>query len=240
MVEDATSRRQAQAALVHAERLTTAGKLAASLAHEINNPLQSIIGCVGLAEEALASGESAEEYLSLARAELRRVAGMVGRMRDLHRPPGVEERRRVDINDLLEQVLGLTRRRCEDAGVRTKWHPHASLPPVAAAPDQLRQVFLNMILNAVEAMADGGNLVVRTERTANPPGVRIAFADGGVGIAPDVLPHIFKAFYSTKPGGTGVGLAITQDIVRRHGGTIEVEAREGEGATFIVWLPESA
>ena len=238
MVEDITEKRQTQAALVHAEQLTIAGRLAASLAHEINNPLQSIIACVGLAEEALASGESAEEYLSLALNELRRVATMVGRMRDLHRSSGVEERRQIDVNSLLEQVIALSRRWCEEGGIRVKWRPDPDLPPLLATTDQLRQVFLNLILNAADGMPEGGNLAVYSERTSDPAGVRIAFVDDGVGIAADVLPYIFKAFYSTKPGGTGIGLSITQDIVRQHGGHIEVESEEGNGATFTVWLPE--
>jgi PAS domain S-box-containing protein len=240
MIEDITDKRQAQAALMHAERLTLAGKLAATLAHEINNPLQSVIGCVGLAEEAIAAGESPAEYLSLARSELRRVAQMVGRMRDLHRSPRGETMRRTHINDLLEQVLALSRRQCQERGVRVERLLDPDAPPVLAATDQLRQVFVNMVLNAVEAMPDGGNLMVWSQSTTDPDGVRVTFADDGVGIPPDVLPHIFKAFYSTKPEGTGIGLALTQDIVRRHGGHVEVESEPGAGARFRIWLPASS
>lgn len=240
MVEDVTEKKEAQAALIHAEQLTVAGKLAASFAHEVNNPLQSIIGCVGLAQEALAAGQDAEEYLSLALNELRRVASMVGRMRELHRSPSAEERHQIDVNGLLEQVLALSRRRCEERGIRVAWIPDPDLPPLSVTTDQLRQVFLNLILNAIDAMPEGGNLVVHSERTSGPAGVGITFADDGAGIAPDVLPHIFKAFYSTKPGGTGIGLVITQDIIRQHGGHIEVESEEGRGARFTVWLPEPA
>jgi signal transduction histidine kinase len=239
MVDDITEKRQSQAALMHAERMTAAGELAASLAHEINNPLQSIIGCVGLAEEALAAGESADEYLSLARSELRRVASMVGRMRELHRSTDTDARSRIDINRVLEQVITLSRRQCEERGVRVEWSPTPGLPPLLVATDQMRQVFLNLVLNAVDAMPGGGRLQVESTCTSDPSGVGITFADDGIGIPPDVLPHIFKAFYSSKPGGTGIGLAITQDIVRRHGGHIEVESEEGKGASFKVWLPGS-
>jgi signal transduction histidine kinase len=237
MVEDITDRRQAQTALMHAERLTLAGKLAASLAHEINNPLQSIIGCVGLAEEAAEAGESPAEYLALARSELRRVANMVGRMRDLHRSPDMERRRATRVNGLLEEVLALSRRQCDEQGIRVRRQFGRATPPVLAATDQMRQVFLYLVLNAIEAMPAGGNLVVRSESTSDRQGVRVTFADDGAGIEPDVLPHIFKAFYSTKDGGTGIGLAITRDIVQRHGGYIEVQSELGQGSTFSIWLP---
>lgn len=240
MVEDITDKRQAQAALIHAERLAVAGKLAASLAHEINNPLQAIIGCVGLAEEATVAGESPAEYLALARTELRRVSDMVSRMRDLHRSPRAYRMRRTQVNDLLEQVLALSRRQCEERQVTVTQDLDPSTPLIAAATDQLRQVFLNLVVNALEAMPDGGALRVRSETTADPAGVRVTVADDGVGIPPENLPHIFKAFYSTKPGGTGIGLAITQDIVERHRGRIEVESQVGAGTEFSVWLPASA
>jgi PAS domain S-box-containing protein len=239
MVEDITDKRQGQAALMQAERLTLAGKLAASLAHEINNPLQSIIGCVGLAEEAVEAGESPAEYLALARSELRRVAAMVARMRDLHRVPAAEGAHPVGVPNLLEQVLALCRRQCEEHSVHVTRRLDEDTPDVDAVSDQLRQVFLNMVLNAIEAMPDGGNLSVRSSRTTGPYGVLVTFADSGTGIHPDVLPHIFKAFYSTKPAGTGIGLAITRDIVERHGGHIHVESEVGAGTTFRIWLPAS-
>ena len=236
VVEDITDKRQTQAAMIHAERLTLAGKLAASLAHEINNPLQSIIGCVALAEEELAAGEDPAEYLALARNELRRVASMVGRMRELHRKPRAEIRYPTDVNGLLEQVLTLSKRQCKERGVHVSRSLDPTAPPLGVVADQMRQVFLNMILNAIEAMPDGGQLVVRSERTSNPEGLHGTFADGGNGIPPEVLPHIFKAFYSTKPGGTGIGLAITQDIVMQHGGQ-QVETEVGTGTKFSIWLP---
>ena len=101
----------------------------------------------------------------------------------------------------------------------------------------MQQVFLNLMLNAVDAMPDGGRLQVSTSRTDQPDGVRISFTDSGVGIAPDVLPRIFDVFYSTKPDGLGLGLSISRDIVEQHGGRIEADSFLGEGTTFTVWLP---
>jgi two-component system NtrC family sensor kinase len=237
MVEDVTERKQTQDALIQAEKLALAGKLAASLAHEINNPMQSVIGCLGLAKEALAAGEGAGRYLDVAHQELRRVAQIVSQLRDLHRPAGSEEREAVDVNALLEQVLTLTRKKCEDRGVEVVWSKMAELPVLTLAADRVRQVFLNLVLNALDAMPDGGQLRVDTARTHRPPGVRVSFSDDGEGIPPQALPQIFEPFYSTKPGGLGLGLFISRGIVEQHDGHIEVDSRVGKGTTFRVWLP---
>ena len=100
-------------------------------------------------------------------------------------------------------------------------------------------MLLNLLLNAIEAMPQGGRLQVSTTYTSQPAGVRIAFTDSGGGIAPDVLPHVFEPFYSTRPEGLGLGLFISRNIVNQHGGQIEVDSRVGEGATFTVWLPSA-
>jgi len=237
MVEDITEQKRTQEVLFQAEKLTIAGKLAASLAHEINNPLQSIIGCLGLAEETLAEGGDVGRYLQVALGELRRVARIVARLRNLHRPSKLEEREPTDVNALLKQVLTLSRKNCEERGVEVVWTKSPGLPSLTLVPDRMQQVFLNLMLNAVDAMPDGGRLQVSTSCTDQPDGVRISFTDSGVGIAPDVLPRIFDVFYSTKPDGLGLGLSISRDIVEQHGGRIEADSFLGEGTTFTVWLP---
>jgi PAS domain S-box-containing protein len=237
MVEDITEQKQALNALLRTEKLAVAGRLAASLAHEINNPLQSVIGCLGLADEALAEGGDVNRYLKVAREELKRVARAVAQLRDLHRSPVSEERVPVDVNTLLERVLTLSRKKCEENGIEVAWKTAKDLPSPWLASDRIEQVFLNLLLNAIDAMPEGGRLQVSTSRTKRPPGVRITFTDSGVGISVDDLSHIFEPFYSTKSGGLGLGLFISHDIVRQQGGRIDVESGEGKGATFTVWLP---
>ena len=237
MVEDVTERKETQDALIQAEKLTIAGKLAASLAHEINNPLQSVIGCLGLAREVLAAGEGAGRYLDVAHQELRRVAQIVAQLRDLHRPTGSEEREAVDVNAMVEQVLTLTRKKCEERGVEVTLNEMADLPVLTLAPDRVRQVFLNLVLNALDAMPEGGQLRVDTARTRRPSGVRVSFSDDGEGIPPQVLPQVFDPFYSTKPDGLGLGLFISRGIVEQHDGHIEVDSQVGKGTSFTVWLP---
>ena len=237
MVEDVTERKQAQTALFHAEKLAIAGKLAASLAHEINNPLQSVIGCLGLAEETRAEGGDVGRYLPVALEELRRVARIVARLRNLHRPSQPEERVPADVNALLERVLALSHKKCEEHGVEVIWKEDAGLPSIPLVPDRMQQVFLNLVLNALDAMPGGGRLEVSATHAGQPAGVQVTFADTGAGIAPEVLPRIFDLFYSTKADGLGLGLSISQDIVKQHGGKIEVDSQVGEGTAFRVWLP---
>jgi signal transduction histidine kinase len=238
-VAERTAELQAsQAALLQAERLTIAGKLAASLTHEISNPLQSVIGCLGLAEEALAEGGDISQYIEVALPELRRVAQIVARLRNLGRPSSTPAAREpTDINALLEEVLILNRQEFQEQGIAIDWQADPDLPLLSLVPDQIRQVFLNIVLNAIDALRGGGRLAIHTSLTHEPKGLRISFADDGPGIPPDDLPHIFTPFYSTKPEGLGLGLSISQDIATQHGGYVEVRSQLGQGTQFAVWLP---
>jgi PAS domain S-box-containing protein len=237
IVEDVTQQRRIQEALVRAEQLAVAGRMAASLAHEINNPLQSVIGCLGLAGEALEEGKGPDRYLQVADEELHRIARIVAQLRDLGRPPGPDEGEPVDLKTLIESLLTLNRARCESRGVEVAWQVGGDLPEVRLVADQIQQVFLNMLLNALDAMPEGGRLEVSALATHEPEGVQVSFRDSGVGIPGESLPHIFEPFYSTRPDGMGLGLFVSHSVVQDHGGTIEVESQPGQGTTFTVWLP---
>ncbi|MBN1977840.1 MAG: PAS domain S-box protein, partial [Anaerolineae bacterium] len=237
MIEDVTEQKRTQEALVQSEKLAVTGRLAASLAHEINNPLQSVIGSLELVEESLAEGKDAGQFLQLATRELERVVSIVGQLRDLSRPSQPEERKSTDVAALVDYVLALTRKQYQKQGVEVAWEAASDLPSLMLVPDRIQQVFLNLTLNAVEAMPEGGRLEVRASPTNDPEGVSISFMDSGEGIASDTASHLFEPFYTTKPDGLGLGLYVTHNIVEEHGGHIEVEGREGEGATFTVWLP---
>jgi PAS domain S-box-containing protein len=237
LLADDTERRQTQAALLQAERLSIAGKLAASLAHEINNPLQSVVGFLGLAAEDLADGRDVSRYVDLALQELRRVARIVGELRNLQRPSPLEERQPGDVNIILDQVIALSRAKFEESAIECVWTPTPHLPLLSLVPDRMKQVFLNLILNAVQAMPDGGTLEITTAVTDQPPGVSTVFTDTGPGIGSDMLPLLFGPFFTTKADGLGLGLFISHEIINQHGGRIDVQSTPGQGASFSVWLP---
>jgi signal transduction histidine kinase len=169
--------------------------------------------------------------------ELRRTARIVAQLRDLYRQPDAARREPVDVNEVLERVLVVNQPRAREQGVEVEWQPAAGLPALPAVAGQLQQVFLNLLLNAVEAMPRGGRVRIRSEAVEEPAGVRVRFEDNGPGIAEHVLARIFEPFYSTRPDGLGLGLFISHNIVAEHGGTIDVHSRLGEGTTFTVWLP---
>lgn len=239
--EDVTEQQAAQAALIRAERLADAGRLAASFAHEINNPLQGVLGCLSLLEEALAEGRDAHRFLDVAQHEVRRAVRVVGQLRDLGRQARAPvERGAVDLRELVTHVVAVTEKRSADQGVRMTWQPPPTMLQVVADADAIQQVFLNLVINALDAMPSGGTLRIEAQTTTSPQGVRIAFADDGPGIDPDLLPRLFESFSTTKPEGLGLGLYICRSIVERHAGHIDVETHPGDGTTFSVWLPAQA
>jgi PAS domain S-box-containing protein len=237
MLEDITARKQAQAALVQSERLALLGRLAASLAHEINNPLQSVIGCLELVESSEGESEDVKQLIQVATEELERAAGIVTRLRDLGQPSDPADREVVDVNELVEHVVALTTKECRKRQVEVDWQAAGSLPPISLVPDRMQQVFLNLVLNAVEAMPGGGRLEISTNATNQPPGVSIVFSDTGQGIELGNMTKLFDPFYTTKTNGLGLGLYVSHGIVDDHGGHMEAESRLGEGSRFTVWLP---
>jgi PAS domain S-box-containing protein len=242
MLEDISARKEAQAALIQSEKLNLTGKLAASLAHEINNPLQSVVGFLSLVEESLAadSGQTKEEtcaYVRIAIEEVKRAAELVHQLRNVHRPSESEEGEPCDVNKLVERVLMLSHKKCQEQRVQVLWKATDDIPLVSALPGRLQQVFLNLTLNALDAMPGGGELTIFTARTETPPGVEIRFADTGVGMAPDQLDRLFEPFYTTKATGMGLGFYVSHKIIQEHSGRIDVGSVEGKCTTFTVWLP---
>lgn len=230
----------ADAQLLQSAKLAATGKLAASIAHEINNPLQSVQSCIYLVADGLTSGSPNRQYLDIAREEVDRIAKIIQRLADLYRP-SQEGQRSVQLNTLLETVLALMTKRFQQSNVKVVAVLGSDLPPVTAVADQVKQVFFNLLLNAVEAMPEGGELSVSSQvvEKGQRCQVEVLVRDSGVGIAPEALGRIFDPFYTTKAKGTGLGLSISHDIVERHGGTIRVESRVGNGSAFVVALPVS-
>ena len=237
ILEDITERKRAQEALINSEKLALTGRLATSLSHEINNPLQAVLGCLGLVEEMLEADQGARRYIEIAEEELERVSRIVTRLRELHDHSTKAERRETRVNTLLEQVFVLTEQQRRNARVALHATLAPDLPPLLAVSDRIRQVFLNILLNAIDAMPDGGELYVSTAPTANPQGIAISFADTGQGIDTHTLSLLFEPMCSTKPEGMGLGLYLARTIVESHGGHIDVQSQIAGGTTFHVWLP---
>lgn len=223
-----------ESAMLQAARLAAVGQLAASVAHEINNPLYAARNSLYLLEEDLPDELRDRPYLTIARTELARIAGIIERMRDFYRPDRGEFAP-CDINRLLEGTLTLAGINMRYTAIQVIFAPAPDLAPVHGNSDQLRQVFLNLVLNAVDAMPEGGTLTVRT--LAGPTVAVVEVQDTGVGIPDDVRERLFEPFFTNKPNGTGLGLSISAHIVTQHGGHIEVESSEGQGSTFRVVLP---
>jgi two-component system NtrC family sensor kinase len=225
--------------LVHSEKLAATGKLAASIAHEINNPLQAILNCLEISiQEAHAGEEIDVETLRVAHEEIVRVGEIVQHMLSFYRPTDSTPTP-VRVKDLLGSVLKLSRKKLQNNNITVNCSLVPEPPTIAVRVDQIKQVFINIILNAIEAMPHGGTLDIgaRVVRQHRRTWLDITFADTGVGIPEQNQDQVFEPFFTTKKGGTGLGLSVSLDILERHGGTILFESVEGEGTIFTVRLP---
>jgi PAS domain S-box-containing protein len=230
-------RRRVEQQLFESEKLAAVGRLAASIAHEVNNPLEAIKNSLYLLK-SIKDSESSARFLEIARKETERVSHIIRQMLGFARRSGGAEW--VNINQLLEETLVLVDKKMQQSAIKIVCDFDSKLRPVHARSDQLKQVFLNLVLNAQQAIEREGRITIRTSSYTSPlqPSVSIEISDTGIGIKPDDLERIFEPFFSTrKKGGTGLGLWVTQDLVRHHGGRIEVTSGEGKGTTFQIILP---
>ncbi len=225
---------ESQNALLQAEKMAAAGRLSASIAHEVNNPLQSVQNCLHLAGREDLEPEKRKEYFDLASSELDRLSATVQRMLDFYRP-GAAKPKEEQVAELLNYVLSLTSKQLAERGIHVKCELGPTLPPVRVVASQIQQVFINLILNAYDAMPEGGSLRI-TGRTRRG-GVEVLFQDSGRGVTREQQSSIFEPFYSTKEGGTGLGLTVSYNIITAHGGTLELIPDHGKGACFRVFLP---
>jgi signal transduction histidine kinase len=225
---------ESQRALLQAEKMATAGRLSVSIAHEVNNPLQSVQNCLHLADREDLPEEQRADYFEMAKAELNRLMSTVQKMLDFYRPGAVAPEE-VDIHDILQYVLNLMSPQLKKRGIDVQTEIPENLPVVFAVGNQLQQVLINLILNSFDAMPEGGELQIRVR--ADKRGVEIFLQDSGPGIPDDSLPHIFEPFFSTKDEGSGLGLTVSYNIVTAHGGTLELASTNQPGACFRVYLP---
>jgi two-component system NtrC family sensor kinase len=244
LVADVTRAKQVERQMLLTERLTTAGRLAAGVAHELNNPLATVAGCAEalsarLAESALADRPEFADfrsYLTLIEEEAFRCKEITGSLLQFVREPG-DRRTRTDLNAVVHKTIELLSHQSRFAGARFVTELADDLPMAVVNEGQFRQVFLGVASNALEAMDGRGRLTIRT-RTIHGD-IEVDFEDEGPGIPDEIVGRIFDPFFTTKPPGqgTGLGLAIAQGIVADHGGRIEVQTRTGKGSVFRVIVP---
>jgi PAS domain S-box-containing protein len=228
-------RRRVEQQLFESEKLAAVGRLAASIAHEVNNPLEAIKNALYLMQSDSVESKNVR-FLEIARKETERVSHIIRQMLGFARQPGEVDW--VDVNQVLEETLVLVEKKLKQSKVRVVRKFDEALPKIRARSDQLRQVFLNLIINAQQAIHGEGEIRISTSiyEQSLQPSIVIQMSDSGVGIHEDDQARIFEPFFSTGKKGTGLGLWVTQDIVRQHGGRIEVSSKVGKGTSFSIIL----
>ncbi|MEA1921188.1 MAG: ATP-binding protein [Pseudomonadota bacterium] len=239
---------ETQSKLIQSEKLATVGEFAAGIAHELSNPLAGIYAFMQIFSKTINSrslGELSEqesrqfqENLIYVEREIKRCKSIIGNLLTFAR---VSEKKfvYVDINMILEDILSFTKANLKKGGIRLKKHFDVNLPLVNSDPNELRQVFINLLINARKALPDGGELEITTNVVAEGEAVSIGFADTGIGIEDGIRDKIFDPFFTTRKTGegTGLGLSISYSIIQDHAGEIMVDSEVGVGSTFTVILP---
>ncbi|MBI5083159.1 MAG: sensor histidine kinase [Acidobacteria bacterium] len=219
--------------LKRTERLSAAGQLSAGLAHEIRNPLASISGAAGILKRGHASGENRRECLEIIEKETQRLNRLLGSFLDFARPRAPRFQP-VDLVALLDSVAGLAQHAAITTSVEIRQEIHEPLPEVRCDPEQLKQVLLNLIINAIQATDGPGTVCLQAG--AGDGNVAILVRDEGCGIPEADRERIFDPFFTTKENGTGLGLAVAAKIIEQHGGVLAAEANPKRGMTFRVEL----
>jgi PAS domain S-box-containing protein len=231
--------REMQQALLQSEKLAAMGKLTSQIAHELNNPIYGIMNTLELLKTEVPPESKRRRILELSLSETQRLAEMLRNMLSFSKPEE-EKRRPVKINELVEGILLVMEKQMRESNIKVETYFDETLPEVLASTNQMRQVMLNLLKNAKEAMPKGGSLTVRTSREDHK--VVVAIQDTGVGIPEELRDKIFEAFFTTKQKvkGVGLGLSVCYGIIKDHGGEIRVESGVDKGTTFTILLPMSS
>ncbi len=223
--------------LLHAEKLSATGKMAASMAHEFNNPIFGIRNVLEKILRRVPMEENDTRFVRLAIQECDRVAMLIRKVLDFH-SPSTDEKEWIDIHESIDDMILLIHERFGMRGIHLVKEYAADMPSIQAVPDQFMQVILNILQNAEEAIPEGGGRVTITTSTKNG-NAQIQIRDTGAGISTQIMKNIFDPFFTTKPGvkGTGLGLSVTYGIIKKHRGEILVDSLPGRGTTFTILLP---
>jgi len=238
LLSDVTEIRSLEQRMRENERLAAVGRMAGGVAHEVRNPLSSIKGLALLLKHKFAAGSKEQDTADLLIQETERMNRTITEMLSFTRPTTLNLQS-IDLGPLLQRSLELIKAEAAENQIETRLTVAPGLVAVAGDADRLQQVVMNVLLNAMQAMADGGQLTVTLDNREGGQGVELRITDTGEGIGADSLVQVFYPYFTTKPGGTGIGLAISQKIIADHGGSIELESEPGQGTTVIILLPAS-
>ncbi|MGB7537027.1 MAG: PAS domain S-box protein, partial [Anaerolineales bacterium] len=234
LAEEQKARQQ----LVRTEKLAAMGRLLGSVAHELNNPLQTIKNCLYLVQQEAPNVASIQSYIGMASSETERLVHLVAELRELYRPRPDNTPSLCDLADILREVRRLMEQPLYEGKVRWEQPGGAKGCIVRGEKERIQQVFINLAMNAIEAMhPDGGTLTVELITSENTREAGVVFRDTGPGIPPELFGNLFEPFVTTKSSGLGLGLSICYEIAQKHGGRISVENPPGGGAAFTFWIP---
>lgn len=236
VIENITKNKSLERELLQTERLAATGRLAASIAHEINNPLQGIVTHLEIIEKALPGNFKEMESCGFVKENFQRISDIVKKFLDIYRTSS-DAKTTIDINVLIHKVVSLVDNQMHIKGIRLKLNLKKNIPRIIGWPQQLHQVVLNLLLNALESTPTGGKISVLTFLKDNL--INIQIADTGKGIEEDEIEHIFDPFFSTKiKHGVGLGLFVCQGFIKNHSGHIIVDSRPREETVFTITLPK--
>jgi PAS domain S-box-containing protein len=238
LMRDVTESKRLRAQLIQTE--SAIGRMASQLAHELNNPIYGIMNCLDLLKDVVPETNEKRKYLDLAYNECKRTSGLLIKMLKFFKPDD-EEKTLTDVNKLLEETLLFYERQFKNLNIQVKTDLAPDLPQIMAIGSHLKQVFINMVINANTAMPSGGELRVSSQSRPEENEIAVVITDTGVGIPPQNVDRIFEAFFTTKKKvkGVGLGLSISYGFIKEHGGRIEVQSEVGKGTTFSICLPVS-
>jgi signal transduction histidine kinase len=218
----------------HAERLSAFGQLAAGLAHEIRTPLSAIDGALELLRSEKANEELRREMTDIALKESKRLNRLLTDLLEFARPRKPEFRQ-ASLETVVASVARLLEPQTRKQSIDLRWEAVGKLPDVECDPEQIRQVVLNLCMNAIQATGPGGTIRISLART--DAGIETSVADNGPGLAPEISDRLFEPFLTTKPNGTGLGLAVAKQIAENHNGRLSIDSSGSRGATFRLALP---
>jgi signal transduction histidine kinase len=226
------------ARLIQSEKLAAMGRMIASVTHELNNPLQTIKNCLFLSRQDIPTDSPVQEYLEMAISETLRINDLVNQLREIYRPKPENSTEPYSLLKIINEVHGLLKPHLDNMNVSWQQRAEPNEVWVHCNADQIKQVFINIGMNGIEAMQPGGGtLEVSWSLKDEPRQVGVAFHDTGPGIPSEILNNLFEPFVTTKPSGLGLGLSICYELVQHHHGQITVDTQLDHGTTITVWLP---